>query len=53
MNPNEKESGLSNAMDKIISNQEFRRKIANNSIRLREKYSVSSITQKWNDILNV
>jgi len=53
VNPNDKELGLSNAMDKIISNQEFRRKIANNSILLRDKYSLSNIIQKWNNILDV
>ena len=53
VNPNDKELGLSNAMDKIISNQEFRSKIANNSILLRDKYSVGNIIKKWNNVLDV
>tara|TARA_B100001093_G_C26799407_1_gene1002651 strand:- start:646 stop:1758 length:1113 start_codon:yes stop_codon:yes gene_type:complete len=53
VNPDNKESGLSKAMDKIISNQELRHKIANKSILVREKYSINSIIEKWNNILNI
>lgn len=53
VNPNDKELGLSNAMDKIIANQEFRGKIGNNAMLLREKYSVINIIKKWNNILDV
>lgn len=52
VDPNQKESGLSNAMDRIISDQVFRSKIANNSLLSREKYSISNIVQKWNNILH-
>ena len=53
VNPKDKELGLSKAMNIIISNKKFRRKIANNSILLREKYSVNNIIQIWNNILNI
>ena len=53
VDPNEKELGLSNAIDKIIVNQEFRQNLAKNSILLREKYSISNIIQKWNNILDI
>jgi GalNAc-alpha-(1->4)-GalNAc-alpha-(1->3)-diNAcBac-PP-undecaprenol alpha-1,4-N-acetyl-D-galactosaminyltransferase len=53
VNPNEKELGLSKAMNTIISNEKFRSNIANNSILLRDKYSVSNIIQKWNEVLDV
>ena len=52
VNPNDKELGLSNAMDKIIINQAFRSKIGNNAMLLREKYSVINIIKKWNNILD-
>jgi glycosyltransferase involved in cell wall biosynthesis len=53
VNPSEKELGLSKAMNKIISNEKFRSNIANDSILLRDKYSVSNIIQKWNKVLDV
>ena len=53
VNPDEKELGLSNAMDKIISNKELRSNIVNNSILLRDKYSVSNIIQKWDNALDI
>tara|TARA_B100000575_G_C23137754_1_gene661370 strand:- start:62 stop:1174 length:1113 start_codon:yes stop_codon:yes gene_type:complete len=53
VNPNDKELGLEKAIDKIITNQQLSRKIAKNSILLREKYSISNIIQKWNNILDV
>jgi GalNAc-alpha-(1->4)-GalNAc-alpha-(1->3)-diNAcBac-PP-undecaprenol alpha-1,4-N-acetyl-D-galactosaminyltransferase len=52
VNPSDKESGLTYAMNQIISNQEFRKKIAYNSVLLREKYSVSNVIKKWNKILD-
>ena len=51
--PNEKELGLSNAIDKIIVNQELRLNLSKNSILLRKKYSISNIIQKWNNILDI
>ena len=53
VDPNEKELGLSNAIDKIIVNQELRLNLAKNSILLRKKYSISNIIQKWNNILDI
>ena len=53
VNPKEKELGLSNAINKMISNEKFRSNIANNSILLRDKYSVSNIMQKWDNVLDV
>jgi len=53
VNPKEKELGLSNAINKMISNEKFRSNIANNSILLRDKYSVSNIMQKWDNILDL
>ncbi len=52
VDPKEKESGLVNAMKKIIDNEEFRNDIGNNAIRMRDKFSVSNIMQKWNNILD-
>ena len=53
VSPKDNDVGLSNAMDKIISNNEFARSISDNSILLREKYSISNIMQEWNDILDI
>lgn len=53
VDPNEKELGLSNAIDKIIVNQELRLNLSKNSILLRKKYSISNIIQKWNNILDI
>jgi GalNAc-alpha-(1->4)-GalNAc-alpha-(1->3)-diNAcBac-PP-undecaprenol alpha-1,4-N-acetyl-D-galactosaminyltransferase len=53
VNPDEKELGLSNTMDKIISDKKFRSNIANNSILSRDKYSVSNIIQKWDNVLDM
>jgi len=53
VNPKEKELGLTNAINKMISNEKFRSNIANNSILLRDKYSVSNIMQKWDNVLDV
>jgi glycosyltransferase involved in cell wall biosynthesis len=53
VNPDHKDLGLTNAMNKIISNQEFRDKIANNSILLRERYTIRNIIKKWNKVLDI
>ena len=53
VSPKDKEVGLSNAMDKIISDNEFARTISDNSILVRDKYSISNIMQEWNDILDI
>ena len=51
VNPKEKEQGLLNAINKMITNEKFRSNMANNSILLRDKYSVSNIMQKWDNVL--
>jgi len=53
VNPNEKDLGLSNAINKIISSEKFSSSIANNAILLREKYSVDNIMQKWSDVIEI
>ena len=53
VNPKEKELGLTNAINKMISNEKLRSNIANNSILLRDKYSVSNIMQKWDNVLDL
>ena len=53
VNPKEKGLGLLNAINKMISNEKFRSNIANNSILLRDKYSVSNIMQKWDNVLGL
>lgn len=53
VDPNDRELGLSNAMEMIISNQKLRHKIAKNSILTRNKYSVKNIIQKWNSVLDL
>ena len=53
VNPKEKELGLLNAINKMISNEKFRSNMANNSILLRDKYSVSNIMQKWDNVLGL
>lgn len=52
VNPNDKDIGLSNAIDKIISNGNLSSSIANNAILLREKYSIDNIIQKWSDVID-
>ena len=53
VNPNDKDLGLSNAIDKIISNEILRSSIANNAIFVREKYSINFIIQKWSDVIDI
>lgn len=53
VNPKEKELGLLNAIDKMISNEKFRSDISINSILLRDKYSVTNIMQKWDIVLDL
>ncbi len=52
VNPNDKDVGLSNAIDKIIRNENLSSSIANNAILLREKYSIDNIIQKWSDVID-
>jgi len=53
VNPKEKELGLLNAISEMISNEKLRSNIANNSILLRDKYSVGNIMQKWDNVLGL
>ena len=53
VDPKEKERGLMNAMNEMLSNEELRINISKNSILLREKYSVSNIMKKWNNLLDL
>ena len=52
IDPQENESGLSKAINRVIIDEPFRRKISNNSAYIRDKYSVDSIMQKWNNVLD-
>ena len=52
INPQENEGGLSKAIKKVIIDEPFRIKISNNSAHIRDKYSVGSIMQKWNNVLD-
>ena len=52
INPEDRESGLIKALEKMITDTPFRRSIAENSILIRDKYSVESIMQKWNNVLD-
>jgi len=49
----EKELGLINALNKMINDEKLRSNIANNSIALRDKYSVSNIMKKWDNVLGL
>mgnify|MGYP006097100957 CR=1 FL=1 len=50
--PDDRESGLVNALNKLIPNEELRSEFTRNSILLRDKYSISSVMQKWDNVLN-
>ena len=50
--PEDQEKGLIKALEKMIINTPFRKTIAENSITIRDKYSVESIMQKWNNVLD-
>ena len=52
INPEDRESGLIKALEKMITDTPFRKSIAENSILIRDKYSVESIMQKWNNVLD-
>ena len=53
VNPAERELGLSKAMNKIISNEEFRSSIGNNALLLRDKFSIYNIIKKWDNVLDI
>lgn len=52
INPEDQEEGLIKAIEKMIIDTPFRKSISENSIFIRDKYSVESIMQKWNNVLN-
>ena len=52
INPQEHKSGLSKAIKRLIVDESFRSKMSNNSANIRDKYSVGSIMQKWNNVLD-
>ena len=51
VNPDDRELGLVNALNKLILSEELRSEFSRNSIRLRDKYSISNIMQKWDKSL--
>lgn len=53
INPKEKDVGLSEAMDELIMNKEYRQKLSENSVLVREKYSLSNVMDKWNRALGL
>lgn len=52
VDPEEKELGLLKALEKMISDEEFRSRIASNSILIRDQYSIDSIMQEWDGALD-
>ena len=53
VDPLEKESGLINALEELITNEKLRQDISNSSIHLREKYSVSNTMNEWDRVLGL
>jgi len=53
INPQKKDQGLSEAIEELILNKEYRTKLSENSVLVREKYSVNNIMQLWNDVLKL
>jgi len=51
VNTEEKESGITNALIKLIRDDKLRKNFAQESILIREKYSIKSIMQIWDKIL--
>jgi GalNAc-alpha-(1->4)-GalNAc-alpha-(1->3)-diNAcBac-PP-undecaprenol alpha-1,4-N-acetyl-D-galactosaminyltransferase len=52
INPEDQEKGLIRALEKMIIDIPFRKSIAENSVSIREKYSVETIMNKWNNVLD-
>jgi len=52
VNPDDRESGLVNALNKLIPSEELRSEFSRNSILLRDKYSISNVMHKWDNALN-
>ena len=51
--PDERENGIIKALKRLIEDENYRKEISANSILLREKFSVRSIMEKWNHILDI
>lgn len=45
------EVALYNAMEEIVQDKEFSRKISSNAVKIREEYSIERIANKWEAIL--
>lgn len=43
---------LVNAMDEVLSDKEFSKKLANNAVRIRDEYAPEVIYRKWEDFIN-
>jgi GalNAc-alpha-(1->4)-GalNAc-alpha-(1->3)-diNAcBac-PP-undecaprenol alpha-1,4-N-acetyl-D-galactosaminyltransferase len=52
VNPEENEAGITNALIKMIEDNNLRKKISRESVLLRDKYSVKNIMQIWDKNLN-
>jgi glycosyltransferase involved in cell wall biosynthesis len=53
VNPEEKENGLILALENLIPNKALQIKIAQEAIRLRDKYSLDKVMQRWKRIIEV
>ena len=53
VDPDKRELGLENAMKKLITNQALRNKFSQNSILLRDEYSVKNVMKKWDRALSL
>ena len=53
VNPIEHQLGLEKALKKLMSDKELRIKLSENSILLREKYSVDKIMKDWDTVLGL
>ncbi|MBD73944.1 MAG: hypothetical protein CMM96_00405 [Rickettsiales bacterium] len=52
VDPNKREIGLRNALSQMINNKKLRSRISQNSLLIRDKYSINNIMSKWDRVLN-
>ncbi len=52
VDPNKREIGLRNALSQMINNKKLRSRISQNSLLIRDKYSINNIMSKWERVLN-
>tara|TARA_B100000989_G_scaffold41435_1_gene26362 strand:- start:17974 stop:19098 length:1125 start_codon:yes stop_codon:yes gene_type:complete len=52
VDPNKREIGLRNALSQMINNKKLRSRISQNSLLIRDKYSINNIMTKWDKVLN-